>query len=331
MSSSEHMSNLFMESSDDVFLTRCTDKDIPNPVELKEHFSIRVLNREGLFEFFWVLSGSKVFFYKPESKMPAGCMNLINSYMEIAEPFFENNKLYFGLRFSKKTAYEELFSNDEGTVLYWFDKLKRYCIRQDFDQNYRLTEMIGQGSFAKVYKAERNSDKRLFAAKVFDKKSSTFEKTSKIIRNELNTLRNINHERCIKFLELYESKNYVYCITELYFGPSLHKCFESKLPLSETIALVLVKQILEGVSYLHSKRIIHRDLKLENILFKESKELINLVIIDFGFATNEDAEPLLQRCGSLGFVAPEILRDEEFSCKADIFSIGGILHKLFAN
>lgn len=77
---------------------------------------------------------------------------------------------------------------------------------------------------------------------------------------------------------------------------------------------------------LHSKKIIHRDLKPENILFK-NEETKQIGLIDFGFATFEDKyDELFTRCGTPGFVAPEVLNDKKYDTKIDIYSCGIILY-----
>jgi len=79
---------------------------------------------------------------------------------------------------------------------------------------------------------------------------------------------------------------------------------------------------------MHSKNIIHRDLKPENIIFKSS-DYIDVGIVDLGFATLEkDYDKLFKRCGTPGYVAPEILNDKPYNCKADIFSLGIIFYML---
>jgi calcium/calmodulin-dependent protein kinase I len=96
--------------------------------------------------------------------------------------------------------------------------------------------------------------------------------------------------------------------------------------------------ILQALVAMHSKNIVHRDLKPENLLFKYAilDELINcrdksiesLKIVDFGLSASTKNGPLTMRCGSPGYVAPEILEDKGYSCKADIFSAGIILYIL---
>lgn len=93
-----------------------------------------------------------------------------------------------------------------------------------------------------------------------------------------------------------------------------------------------MKQILIGLEALHNKNIMHRDLKPDNILIR-NKESLNLVIADFGLSTKADASKYLYlKCGTPGFVAPEIVNLVEgqthYSTKCDIFSAGAIFYKL---
>lgn len=80
---------------------------------------------------------------------------------------------------------------------------------------------------------------------------------------------------------------------------------------------------------MHSKHIIHRDIKPENIIFKGSGDTIDIGIVDLGFATFEsEYRSLFVRCGTPGYVAPEVLNDKEYNCKADVFSAGIIFYMI---
>ena len=81
---------------------------------------------------------------------------------------------------------------------------------------------------------------------------------------------------------------------------------------------------------LHSNNIVHRDLKPENLIFRD-ENLNSLVIIDFGLSTTCKGIPLTTRCGSPGYVAPEILNSIGYGCKADIFSLGVIMYILLTS
>ncbi len=94
----------------------------------------------------------------------------------------------------------------------------------------------------------------------------------------------------------------------------------------------IMKQILEGLKYLHENRIMHRDLKLSNIMFKKENTLEHLQILDFGLAQRLDVTKyLFKRCGTPGYIAPEIIllgSNKKYSEKCDIFSAGVIFYHL---
>ena len=177
---------------------------------------------------------------------------------------------------------------------------------------------------------ERKTNKEEFAAKIFDKNlimSDPMEK--KCLLYEISMLREMNHHRVCKLYELYEGENYIYCLNELYNGSTLLDAIIKKGFQPEKKSLKIIFQIIEGLAYMHSKNIIHRDLKPENIIFKDSDNKINLGLVDFGFATYEkDYKLLFTRCGTPGYVAPEVLNDLPYNCKADIFSCGVIFYMI---
>ena len=91
----------------------------------------------------------------------------------------------------------------------------------------------------------------------------------------------------------------------------------------------MIKSLLKSLDYLHSLKIIHRDVKPENLIYL-SKRPNKLGLIDFGFATYEDEyKRLFTRGGTPGYVAPEVLDDQEYDTKADVFSCGVILYILY--
>jgi len=144
-------------------------------------------------------------------------------------------------------------------------------------------------------------------------------------------MRDLTHPNIIKLEEVYETANSIYLIMELLDGGQL----KSKIMQSEIISKdrkIIMKQILSGLVYLQEKQLMHRDLKPDNIMFKK-KNSNDICIVDFGLATYETNVPyLFSRCGTPGFVAPEIANikdpNAKYSCLCDIFSAGIIFHLL---
>lgn len=154
----------------------------------------------------------------------------------------------------------------------------------------------------------------MYAAKIFDKRNimpDDLEK--KCLRYELNLMRKINHPKIMKTHEIYEGENYIYCVVDYFEGSNLLEAIVKKGHQPEVKSLAIILQLLQALEYLHSNKIIHRDLKPDNIIFRDD-DTIEIGLVDLGFATyEEDYAKLFKRCGTPGYVAPEILADRPYN------------------
>jgi len=143
-------------------------------------------------------------------------------------------------------------------------------------------------------------------------------------------MRKLNHENIIKLYEVHESETNIYLVLELLRGGELFERIVKKGIYTEKDASILMKKMISALDYMHSKGIMHRDLKPENLVLKDSENNYDVKIADFGLATVvvSQGEYLFKRCGTPGYVAPEILADEKYDQKVDIFSAGVILYIL---
>lgn len=141
--------------------------------------------------------------------------------------------------------------------------------------------------------------------------------------------------------EIYEGKKHVHLVLEYLRGGELFAKLFQKGNYTEADATNLMRTLLETISFCHMKGYIHRDLKLENLIlmyksfkinpFRDGESDIQFKIIDFGLATKLAPNELeIRRCGSPGYVAPEVLFNEGHSFKADVFSCGVILYYLYS-
>ncbi len=136
--------------------------------------------------------------------------------------------------------------------------------------NYLVKEIIGSGSYGNVHLAQHLKTKELVAIKVISKE--TFQKEpilNKLIKNEIVSLKNITHKNIIKFIEIMRSSNNTYFVYEYCNGGNLLSLLEKKKFLKEKQAIVYFKQVLKAFKLLVSKNIIHRDIKVENILLHD--------------------------------------------------------------
>lgn len=166
-----------------------------------------------------------------------------------------------------------------------------------------------------------------FAVKVFNKKYlNENQNEKKSVLNEIKIMRVIDHPRLLKFFELYEGENHIYLVMQLYKGDNLLNHLIKNGFQPEKKALNLLLQLLEGIIYMHQNKIMHRDMKPENIIF-ENKNNLKLQIVDLGFSTYfHEYQTLFARCGTPGYIAPEILKNKPYDQKVDIFSLGVIFY-----
>lgn len=135
------------------------------------------------------------------------------------------------------------------------------------------------------------------------------------------------------FHEMFEGENHIYIVLNLCKGINLLEYLKKNRLPGESKSLVIIQKILQGVHYLHKNNIMHRDLKLENIIINESAEdnQLEVFIVDFGFACFvKDYKTFFPRCGTPGYIAPEILKGKSYNQKVDIFSVGIILFILLS-
>jgi serine/threonine protein kinase len=137
-------------------------------------------------------------------------------------------------------------------------------------------------------------------------------------------MREVEHPSLLEIIEIYEGDNNIYCLGKLLEGDNLSVIInDKKNKIEEQVINNFCFKMLQALAYLEAKKIIHRDMKPENIVFEKKGSLMTPVLIDLGFATFEqDFRLLFSRCGTPGYVAPEVLNDKDYTCKADVFSLG---------
>ncbi|KAG0053407.1 hypothetical protein BGZ83_001173 [Gryganskiella cystojenkinii] len=188
--------------------------------------------------------------------------------------------------------------------------------------------VLGVGTFATVKEIKLKSTGKSYALKII-MKSSLSDKVA-MLETEINVLSRVRHPNCVSLLELFETEDAVYLVTDLAAGGELFDQLLKKGYYTEGDAARLVREILLGVEYLHSLDIVHRDLKPENLLFADKSETARLMITDFGLSkvlTNGN-DVLMTACGTPGYVAPEVLEQVGHGKPVDMWSVGVIAYTL---
>ena len=144
---------------------------------------------------------------------------------------------------------------------------------------YNIEEKIGEGGYAQVFKGTNKSTGEKIAIKIIAKAKAG--SILKYLKNEIEFMMKINHPNIVKVHEFFEDENNIYLVMELMLGGELYSRIVSKNQYSERDAIVIIKQIVDGILFCHSKGIVHRDIKPENILFHTLDEHTNIKITDF--------------------------------------------------
>ena len=201
------------------------------------------------------------------------------------------------------------------------------------EDNYKIINKLGKGSFGNVYKVKHKISGEIRAMKII-KNTSVDDKVgvenAKFLK-EIQVLKELDHPNIIKIFEYYVDNKNHYIITELLTGGELYDTIIKCHKFNEKTAAFIMRQILSALNYLHSKGIVHRDIKPENILVqkidkKENQDEIYIKLIDFG-ASNffKENEILKLKVGSPYYIAPEVL-NKNYNEKCDIWSAGVVLY-----
>ena len=218
--------------------------------------------------------------------------------------------------------------------------------------NLILEKLLGKGSFGEVHLTKITGDSKLYATKVYDRERIENTEAFKYLTNEINIMHNLNHPNIVKFIQVKKTKKHYYIVMEYCNGGELEKALEKYQlkygkPFSEEIVQHLMRQIISAFKYMHANQIMHRDIKLENILVnfesEKDKNDLNMLkatvkIIDFGFACKIGKNALTYTTiGNPMNMSPLILkkltshgkiRQLGYDMKADIWSLGAICYQM---
>ncbi|CAD8153389.1 unnamed protein product [Paramecium pentaurelia] len=230
------------------------------------------------------------------------------------------------------TSYDrvkEYHCTDQKQLKNWIENLIRFCVtRGQIQTRFRFLSQINNGNYSKGYLIEDNKQ-RQFVCKTFQK--TDLIKVTKLrdsVIGEILLLRPIDHQNVIKLLEIHEDNKQIYLIYEYAKGElfqEFQKKKTEKSQFSEQQISNFMKQIFEGLKHIHSLNIMHRDIKLENILVKDSQ---TIVIADFGLAAKKIPKFEYKKYGTPGYIAPEVLNLKIYNEKIDIFSAGVVAYIL---
>ncbi|TDG42085.1 hypothetical protein AWZ03_011487 [Drosophila navojoa] len=194
---------------------------------------------------------------------------------------------------------------------------------------YEVQHLLGKGGFACVYKAKCLRTHQNVAIKMIDKKLIQGSGLSNRVRQEVEIHSRLKHPSVLQLYTFFQDANYVYLILELADNGELHRYMnqQMKRPFTEDEASSILRQVVDGLLYLHSHNIMHRDISLSNLLL--SKDM-HVKIADFGLATQlkRPDERHMTMCGTPNYISPEVVSHMSHGLPADLWGVGCMLYTL---
>jgi len=189
---------------------------------------------------------------------------------------------------------------------------------------YEIGKEIGSGAFSCVKEGKNIITGEKVAVKIIDKDDTEKELMKKKVEKEIKIMKNLEHENIIRSYGSCEDKEKYYVFMELAGGGELYDDVKNSGYYDENIAAPIIEQILRAVQYLHEHGIVHRDLKLENVLYKDIDT--NLVkLADFGESKREKNR-LKSFVGTPDYLAPEVIKGLKYGREVDMWAVGVITY-----
>ncbi|CAF1562613.1 unnamed protein product [Rotaria sp. Silwood1] len=193
-------------------------------------------------------------------------------------------------------------------------------------EKYMIISPIGEGSFAKVYRGREKYTGRDVALKFISKLGKT-EKDLYFLRREIDILRKMKHENIVDMINSFETNNEIVVVTERGLA-DLYQLLEDDVSLPEETVQKIACQLVSALYYLHSHRVLHRDMKPQNILIFPGGKV---KLCDFGFARNMTMETMVLTSikGTPLYMCPELVDEKPYDHSADLWALGCILYEVY--
>jgi len=192
---------------------------------------------------------------------------------------------------------------------------------------HRLTRKLGQGGMAAVFLGTQDAFDRQVAVKILTPKSAADEDLAARFLREAKTVAKLAHPHIIPVYDFGSHEGFYYMSMEHLPGGTLDVLLKAGLELSE--ALRIIEDVASALNFAHSKGIVHRDVKPENIMFREDH---SAVLMDFGIARRQDASDGMTVAGAVmgtpRYMSPEQIRGKELDGRCDIYALGIMFHEM---
>ncbi|XP_029012880.1 NUAK family SNF1-like kinase 1 [Betta splendens] len=206
-------------------------------------------------------------------------------------------------------------------------EMKKHQHKHNLKHRYEVMETLGKGTYGKVKKAVERGSLKTVAIKSIRKERIVDDLDRVHIQREIEITSSLRHHNIIRFYEVFESRDKIVIVMEFASRGELYDYIQERRRLPEPEARSIFRQITSAVHYCHKNGVVHRDLKLENILLDQD---LNVKLADFGLSNHFQRGSLLQTyCGSPLYAAPEIVKGLPYlGPEVDCWALGVLLYAL---
>ena len=277
---------------------------------------------------FYRLIGKDLYYYKKSDLINhKGINNLSCAFVKEGEDVIIKDVRYFSIVINYYKKEKSYYFDTEKNRNIWLEKFRRVIGQKDIKENYEISKKtLGKGSSCSVIYGTNIKTKQNVSIKIINK-TNLYYKKLELVMNELYILKICQHPHIIKLYDFFENSTNIYIVTEYCKNGTLHHFFNNN-KLQENLVKEIIYKLLLSIKFIHSLGIIHRDIKHDNILFFNNLK-INIGLIDFGLSKilgpNEKIKDV---CGTIGFTAPEILKNHPYSKSVDLWSAGVVTYYL---
>uniref|UniRef100_A0A8C8M7Y0 CaM kinase-like vesicle-associated protein n=1 Tax=Oncorhynchus tshawytscha TaxID=74940 RepID=A0A8C8M7Y0_ONCTS len=204
---------------------------------------------------------------------------------------------------------------------------KDYNNPLEVTDKYDLGQIVKSEEFCEIFRAKDKNTLKMFTCKKFLKKDG--RKVRKAAKNEILILKMVKHPNILQLVEVYETRKEYFLFLELATGREVFDWILDQGYYSERDTSNVVRQVLEAVAYLHSLNIVHRNLKLENLVYFNRLKHSKIVISDFHLAKLETGL-IKDPCGTPEYLAPEVVGRQRYGMPVDCWALGVIMYILLS-
>ncbi|KAG7244685.1 hypothetical protein INR49_029704 [Caranx melampygus] len=204
---------------------------------------------------------------------------------------------------------------------------KDYNNPSEVTDKYDLGQIVKSEEFCEIFRAKDRNTLKMYTCKKFHKKDG--RKVRKAAKNEIMILKMIKHHNILQLVDTFETKKEYFLFLELATGREVFDWILDQGYYSERDTSNVMRQVLEAVAYLHSLKIVHRNLKLENLVYFNRLKHSKIVISDFQLAKLENGL-IKDPCGTPEYLAPEVVGRQRYGRPVDCWAIGVIMYILLS-